>query len=52
MSTYRLAKTLIEGGNYEQTDMMKKLDAFLLVSRITVEQYNELVGLMGTETTA
>lgn len=46
MSTYKLAKSIIEGGNYEYNDMMKKLDVFLLGGRITLDQYNELVGLM------
>jgi len=51
MSTYKLAKTLIEKGNYEYTDMMKKLDVFLLGERITIEQYEELVGVMDTKKT-
>lgn len=51
MTTYKLAKTMITNGNYEYNDMMKKLDVFLLGERITLEQYNELTGLMNTEQT-
>lgn len=51
MSTYKLAKSIIEKGNYEYNDMMKKLDVFLLGERVTVDQYNELTGLMNPEQT-
>lgn len=51
MSTYKLAKSIIEKGNYEYNDMMKKLDVFLLGERITIDQYNELTGLMNPEQT-
>lgn len=44
--TYRVAKMVIQNGNYEYEDMMKKLDIFLLGGRITQDQYTELVGLM------
>ena len=44
--TYKVAKMMINSGNYEHDDMMKKLDVFLLGNRITQEQYTELVGLM------
>lgn len=46
MTTYKLAKSLIEKGNYDEADMLKKLDVFLLGGRITTEQYEELVALM------
>lgn len=49
MSTYKLAKSIIEKGNYEYADMMKKLDVFLLGERITLEQYNELTGIMNAQ---
>lgn len=52
MSTYKLAKSIIEKGNYEYNDMLKKLDVFLLGERITVEQYQELVGLMDAQQSA
>lgn len=51
MLTYRVAKSMINGENYEYNDMMKKLDIFLLGNRITDEQYNELVGLMDAKKT-
>ena len=44
---YARIKKLIEKGAYEQEDMLKKLDVFLLMNRITEEQYQELVGMMG-----
>lgn len=49
MTTYKLAKSIIERGNYEYADMMKKLDVFLLGERISVDQYNELTGIMNPE---
>lgn len=47
--TYERCKKLIQNGSYEQEDMLKKLDVFLLADRITTEQYNELVGMMEKE---
>ena len=47
--TYKVAKMMITNGNYEYSDMLKKLDIFLLGNRITEEQYTELVGLMVQE---
>lgn len=44
--TYERCKKLVQTGNYEQEDMLKKLDVFLLADRITTEQYNELTGMM------
>ena len=44
--TYERCKKLIQTGKYEQEDMLKKLDVFLLADRITTEQYNELAGMM------
>ena len=46
---YDLRKTekLIERGAYEKEDMLNKLDVFLMANRITEEQYQELVGMMG-----
>lgn len=43
---YILCKKVIESGNYEYNPMLTKLDVYLLGNRITVEQYNELKGLM------
>lgn len=43
MSTYESTKILIQSGNYEKQSIMKKLDIFLNLDRITLEQYQELV---------
>lgn len=45
--TYARVKRLIENGTYDKEDMTKKLDVFLLADRITEEQYQELIALMG-----
>lgn len=47
--TYERCKKIIQNGRYEQEDMLKKLDVFLLADRITTEQYNELVSMMEKE---
>ena len=44
--TYKNCKKLIENNRCEYNDMMEKLDVFLLVNRITTEQYYELVKMM------
>ena len=44
--TYRNCKTLITAGRYTYEDMYGKLDLFLLVGRITDEEYIELTGMM------
>lgn len=46
---YKLMKRIIERGGYDRDDVMNKLDAFLAADRITVEQYEELVAMMGEE---
>lgn len=43
---YNVCKKLIESGNYDKTDMLKKLDLYLLKDRIMEDQYNELVQLI------
>ena len=45
--TYARLKKLISRGAYNKEDMMNKLDVFLMANRITEEQYQELVGMMG-----
>lgn len=45
--TYARLKKLIERGAYKKEDMLNKLDVFLLMNRITEEQYQELIGMMG-----
>lgn len=47
MSTYESTKILIQNGNYEKESMMKKLDIFLNLDRITIEQYEELIQMIG-----
>lgn len=44
--TYRNCKKLIENGRYEYSDMMNKLDVFLLGDRITQTEYEKLVKIM------
>lgn len=46
---YRLMKRIIERGGYDRAATMDKLDAFLAADRITTEEYQELVALMGNE---
>lgn len=45
--TYNRLKILIQNGRYDKEDMLKKLDVFLLTDRITTDQYNELVVMIG-----
>lgn len=49
--TYKLMKRLIqkglETGTLDVEATMLKLDVFLMADRITVEEYQELVELMG-----
>jgi len=47
--TYRLMKRIIERGGYDRESTMDKLDVFLMADRITPEEYQELVDLMGGE---
>lgn len=49
---YNLCKKQITIGNYVYEDMLNKLDVYLLGSRITSEQYNELKGMMDSQFTA
>ena len=46
MNIYENIKILIESGNYQKEDILKKLDIYLLLNRITAEQYQELVNLI------
>lgn len=45
--TYKLMKRIIEKGGYDREKTLQKLDVFLMADRITVEEYQELVELMG-----
>lgn len=44
--TFRNCKTLIEAGRYTYDDMYTKLDLFLLVGRISSDEYMELTGML------
>lgn len=45
--TYNLMKRLIAKGGYDKESTLAKLDVFLIADRITPEEYQELVELMG-----
>lgn len=47
MMTYKLMKRIIQKGGYDHEGTMMKLDVFLMADRITVEEYQELVEMMG-----
>ena len=47
--TYKNCKLLISKNRYEYSDMLEKLDVFLLGDRIDREQYEELVALMDSK---
>jgi len=44
--TYTYCKKIITKGNYDEQDMLDKLDVFLLGNRITEDQYKELVDMI------
>ena len=46
MGTARLCKLLIANDRYTYDDMYAKLDLFLMLGRITEEEYVELTGLL------
>lgn len=43
---YQSLKDLIDAGEYEYNDMLKKLDLFKRGGKITQEQYDELKSIM------
>ena len=43
---YKNAKKVIQSGNYDPAVMRDMIDTFLLRSRITKEQYDELMTLI------
>lgn len=45
--TYNLMKRIITKGGYDKESTLQKLDVFLMADRITPEEYQELVELMG-----
>lgn len=44
--TYKNCKTLITAGRYEYESMFSMLDLFMMVERITQEEYIELTGML------
>lgn len=44
--TYKNCKLLIENNRYEYDDMYNKLDLFLMMDRITDDEYVELTGML------
>ncbi len=52
-TTYKIMKRVIDSGlkrgNLDKEDVMLKLDVFLIGNRISIDEYQELVDLMGTE---
>lgn len=47
--TYKLMKRIITKGGYDRESTMLKLDVFLMADRISPEEYQELVELIGGE---
>lgn len=45
--TYKLMKRIITKGGYDEEKTKQKLDVFLMADRITTEEYQELVELIG-----
>jgi len=45
--TYRLMKRIIAKGDYDHESTKLKLDVFLMADRITIEEYQELIDLIG-----
>ncbi len=46
--TYALCKKLIANGNYTKSELLGKLDVFLLAGRITEQEYKELTDLINS----
>ena len=44
--TYKNCKTLITAGRYEYESMFSMLDLFMMVERITQDEWIELTGLL------
>lgn len=47
MNTYENLKKIIALGKKEKEELLIMMDVFLMNNRITSEQYNELVTLLG-----
>lgn len=48
MPIYDILKRVIGRGNYDVSDIQRKMDLYVLYDRITLEQYDELMALMAT----
>ena len=48
---YDLLKNLIEAGKYDVDDMLNKLDVFFTFNRISLEKYQELLGIVMSNVT-
>lgn len=46
---YNLLSNLIGAGNYEKEDITNKLNVFFTFNQITLEQYQELLGIVIAE---
>lgn len=46
---YKNLLTLIKSGKYDKDDINKKANLFLSKSKITQEEYDELMGLMNDD---
>lgn len=46
MNTYAICKLLIINNRYTYEDMFDKLDLFLMLNRISYEEYVELTGML------
>ena len=47
--TYALCKKLIANNNYDKSELINKLDVFLLAGRITEQEYKELTELINSK---
>lgn len=46
MPIYDILKRVIGRGGYDAADIQRKMDLYVLYDRITMEQYDEIMGLM------
>jgi len=43
---YDLLIKVIKGNKYDKQDILNKLDVYMMLNKITLEQYNELITLI------
>ena len=46
MTIYEVIKRIIARSGYDAVDIQNKMDVYLLYNRISMEQYDEIMGLM------